>query len=153
MEVGTLALELGAGRGQGREVEVDLAALARSLLNRREVSRYQVVVGHLAHLLPVSRVVVLRCHPLELDRRLARARRGSPRERRENVAAEATDLILLEALRTKRPLWEVDTTGRSVAAVAREVARILRRPASPRFGRVDWLADPRVTDYLLRPVP
>ena len=64
------------------------------------------------------------------------------------MAAEATDVILLESLGHER-VWEIDTTSRSVSAVAEEIVRLLtRRPAS-RFGTVNWLADPTVTDELL----
>ena len=65
------------------------------------------------------------------------------------VVAETTDVVLLEALRRRRRVWEVDTTGRSVADVAREVDAIVRDRAGPHHGSVDWLADPLVTDYLL----
>jgi adenylate kinase len=107
------------------------------------------VVGHLSHLLPIRDAVVLRCHPVELLARLRTARRGSASDRRENVVAETTDVVLLEALRRRRRVWEVDTTGRSVADVAREVDAIVRDRAGPHHGSVDWLADPLVTDYLL----
>ena len=46
-------------------------------------------------------------------------------------------------------MHEVDTTGRSVEEVAREVDRLLRQGGPSRHGRVDWLADPRVTAHLL----
>ncbi len=93
---------------------------------------------------------MLRCNPLELERRLARARRGSARDRAENVIAEATDAILFEAIRAGRRVWEIDTTGLDPDAVARRVAwRIAHRGRSG-YGRVDWLADPAVTEELLR---
>lgn len=131
-------------------VAVDLAALRAAERRRPPAARADVYVGHLAHLLPCRDVVVLRCHPLELRRRLDRARRGSEDDRRENVAAEATDVVLIEALSLRRRVWEVDTSGRPPGAVAREVARLVRTRPPPRYGHVDWLADRRVTDYLLR---
>ena len=109
------------------------------------------VVGHLAHLLPVHDVIVLRCHPLELERRLRAADRGTPAERHENFVAEATDVVLREALGPRRRVWEIDTTRRPVGSVARAVAERLRRRGPPAFGKVDWLADPRVTAHLLDP--
>lgn len=113
----------------------------------------EVVVGHLAHFLPVRYVVLLRCHPRELARRLERARRGNPKQRRENVTSEAIDLILAECRTAGRRVIQVDTTGRTVTSVAREVAAILRRGGRGRGATVDWLADPTVTDYLLHRAP
>lgn len=147
-EVAALAPRLGAARSTPTGVEVDLRRLRTRL--ERDLPSRAVWVGHLAHLLPVRDVVVLRCHPLELLRRLDRAERGSRYDRVENVAAEATDVVLLEALGLRRRVWEVDTTSRGLRSVAAEVARLLARRPPPAYGRVDWLADPRVTDYLLR---
>ena len=149
VEVADLARSAGFGRGHGRETVVDLAQLVRAAERDRLLDRYDLVVGHLAHLLPVSRTIVLRCHPVELLGRLRRARRGTPSDRHENFVCEATDVVLLEAIGTGRPVTEVDTTGRSVGLVAREVRRqiALRPRALPRT--VDWLSDPRVTEHLL----
>jgi adenylate kinase len=149
VEVSDLAVRLGAGRRLRNGVAVDLPRLRRALARRGAWGDAELVVGHLAHLLPVRDVIVLRCRPTELERRLVRAHRGTPRERFDNFVAEATDVILFEALAGRRRVWEVDTTGRSVAAVAREVARRVRVRGAPRYGSVRWLADARVTAHLL----
>jgi broad-specificity NMP kinase len=142
-------VRVGAARGRGRKVEVDLPKLGRWLRAHRADPAPSVLVGHLAHRLPVRDAIVLRCHPVELLARLRGARRGVRRERTENVLAEATDVVLLEALSLGRRLWEIDTTGRTVEDVAREVDRLLRGRWRSRYGVVNWLADPVVTDYLL----
>jgi adenylate kinase len=108
-----------------------------------------VIVGHLAHLLPIRDVVVLRCHPKELARRLAGSRRISPADLHENLLAEATDVVLVEAVERRRRIWEIDTTGRPAASVAAEVARRIRTRGPPSFGNVDWLGDRWVTAHLL----
>jgi adenylate kinase len=148
-EVGDFAVATGCGRRQGRTVTVDLPRLEREFSALHRAVGLDVYVGHLAHLLPIRDVVVLRCHPLELARRLGRARRGTRSDREANVVAEAIDLVLREAVAPRRRVWEVDTTGRTKADVATEVRRCIARRSSSRFGKVDWLADPRVTDYLL----
>jgi adenylate kinase len=147
VEVADLALAWGLATRVRSGVSVDVPRLARRY--RRSPPDVDLVVGHLAHLLPVRDVVVLRCHPRVLARRLVRSHRGSARERRENYVAEALDFVLLEALRPGRRVWEVDTTNRTADAVARAVTRILGRRPGSRFGHVDWLADPAVTEHLL----
>ncbi|MGI0071424.1 MAG: AAA family ATPase [Thermoplasmata archaeon] len=149
IEVADLAARFGAARRVRGGVEVDVPALRRRLRRAGALRRVDLVVGHLAHLLPIRDAVVLRCHPAELERRLRAARRGSAAERRGNVIAEATDVVLFEAAGPGRRVWEIDTTGRSVAAVAREVRRRLRVRGRSKYGRVDWLADARVTAHLL----
>jgi adenylate kinase len=149
IEVAELALELGAGERTGTAVEVDLAHLRDRFRTWRSRPADLVVVGHLAHLLPIRDVVLLRCHPAELARRLRRAGGRSVLARQENVVAEAIDLILGEAVAARRRVWEVDTTARPPEEVARVVERLLSRRPPPRRGIVDWLADPGVTVQLL----
>jgi broad-specificity NMP kinase len=151
VELGDLAVREGLGRRHGRSVEVDLPALARWVARRPGLPDRTVVVGHLAHLLPIRDVFVLRCRPDVLVARLRSARRGTAADRRENYLAEALDVVLLEAVRLGRTVWEVDTTGRTVGSVAAEVGRILARRPPARFGRVDWLADRRIAAHLLDP--
>lgn len=147
VEVSDLAFAWGFARRQGDTVWVDLPAVCQQF--RRTPPPVDLVVGHLAHLLPVRDVVVLRCHPETLLERLRRARRGSPRDRRENYLAEALDVVLVEAIRPGRRVWEVDTTHRLPDAVARVVRRTAQLRPPPHYGRVDWLADPVVTAHLL----
>ncbi len=149
VEVGDLARRFGAAHGTGRGVEVDLDALARAIRRPGALDGVDVVVGHLAHLLPIRDAVVLRCHPRELLARLRRARRGSRADRRANFVCEATDAIAIEARGLGRHVLEIDTTGRSTGSVAREVARWLRAPGPSRLRTVDWLSDPDVTAHLL----
>lgn len=149
VEVGALAVEWGLATPADGGVEVDLARVCRRARRPGAFGPTELVVGHLAHLLPLREVVVLRCRPDLLARRLGRARRGSAEERQENVVAEATDLILLEAVRAGRRVWEVDTTNRRVADVAEEVRRRLLERGPADYGRVAWLRDPRVTAQLL----
>ena len=149
-EVGDLALELASGRRRGsRSIEVDLVRLRQRLRSGAALAGIDIVVGHLAHLLPIRDVVVLRCHPVELERRLRRAHRGTAPERQENFVVEATDAVLREALAGRRRVWEVDSTGRPVAEVANAVARRVAHRGPPSYGRVDWLRDPAVTAHLL----
>jgi adenylate kinase len=150
-EVGELALREGVGRSIRGDVEVDLPALARRMGPAGSVPTDVVLVGHLAHLLPVHDVVVLRCRPDVLVRRLRTARRGTETERKENFLAEALDVVLSEAVERGCRVWEVDTTRRSVASVAAEVEGLLVRRPAARFGGVDWLSDRRVAAHLLDP--
>ncbi|MCI4342439.1 MAG: AAA family ATPase [Thermoplasmata archaeon] len=147
-EVGDLANTLGASSGRGRARTVDLRRLARRM--PRQPERPTVIVGHLAHLLPVSRAVLLRCHPLVLRQRLGRRRSLTSLERKENLVAEAIDLVRWEVEERGIPVQEIDATRRTPDSVARSVRMALDATVLPPGRRVDWLADPRVTEELLR---
>jgi len=102
-----------------------------------------IVEGHLAHLLPCDRVVVLRCRPDVLAARLAS--RNYPEEKiAENVEAEALDVILIETLEEHpgEHVLEVDATALSVSAVADRIEQFIQKERPSSYGSIDW------TDYL-----
>ncbi|USZ68300.1 AAA family ATPase [Halorussus salilacus] len=101
------------------------------------------VESHLAHHLDADRVVVLRCHPEELERRLLE--RGEPEAKAsENAESEALDVILSEAVSEHgvENVYEVDTTDRTPEEVADDIAAVLAGEREPSAGEVDFL------DYL-----
>ena len=98
-----------------------------------------IVEGHLAHLLPCDRVVVLRCRPDVLRERLAP--RDYPEEKiAENAEAEALDVILIETLEEHpdEHVIEVDTTDLGVAECANRIERFIRGELPPSYGAIDW---------------
>ena len=147
VEVAELAREWGVGhRSRGGWV-VDLGRMRARY--RRSPPRVDLVVGHLAHLLPIRDVIVLRCQPRTLFERLKSSGRGADADRRENYLAEALDVVLAEAVRPGRRVWEVDTTDRSPTRVGHRVRELLSQRPPSSYGRVDWLADRSVTAHLL----
>jgi adenylate kinase len=114
---------------------VDLEAI-EAWLGERE----GVVESHLAHLVPADRVVVLRCHPDELERRLLE-RGESEAKASENAESEALDLILSEAVSEhgRERVYEIDTTDRTSEEVAREIDRVVAGEREPSAGEVNFL--------------
>lgn len=97
-----------------------------------------VLVGHLAHLLSVDLTVVLRCRPSVLAARLRD--RGWPEAKvRENLEAEACDVILVEAVEAGGEVAEVDATGMAPGQVADAIEAILAGEREKyAVGHVDW---------------
>ncbi len=134
-----------AERGS-REVDVD--ALDEAVRRRLADATDPVVVeGHLAHHLgAATHALVLRLKPQVLARRLEK--RGWPKEKvRENIEAEAIDLILQECVARfgERRTYELDVTGKRRHEVARVVAGVAHAdPAHTKnvqIGRVTWTAE------------
>ena len=95
-----------------------------------------VVPNHLAEL-----IIVLRCDPNELMKRLRR-RRIPKKKMYENVAAEVLDVCLVNALESfdRKKVCEIDTTQRTLKSVLREAKEVVDGRINPGFGKVDWLA-------------
>lgn len=95
------------------------------------------IEGHLSHLLDVDAVIILRCNPEELEKRL-KAKKWNERKIRENLEAEALDIVLDRALEKHEKVWEIDTTGRNAEEVADEIERIVKKMPPPEYGKIDW---------------
>ena len=104
------------------------------------------VESHLAHEFAADRVVVLRCHPEEIERRLRE--RGEPESTVvENAESEALDVVLGHAVQNhgEEAVYEIETTDRSPDAVAAEIAAVIAGECEPGAGTVsyvEYLSDP-----------
>jgi adenylate kinase len=117
----------------------DLDAVAGYLDGREDV----LFESHLAHHFDADRVVVLRCHPEQLESRLTD--RGEPAEKaEENAESEALDVVLAEAVEQagEDSVYEIDTTERSPEATAAEIAAVVAGEREPSAGTVSFI------DYL-----
>jgi len=126
---------------------VDLEAVAAFLEGEDDV----LIESHLAHHLEVDLVIVLRCAPAVLERRLAQRGEDDPDAAEseesiaENAESEALDVILGEAVAQhgREAVYEIDTTDRSPTAVADEIAAAIAGERPPSAGTVDY------SEYLL----
>ncbi len=116
--------------------DLDLDELQEAL--EREGFQDGVLVGHLSHLLDVDMVIVLRCHPEVLARRLE-SRKWSLAKVRENALAESLDIILAEAVDSGSPVFEVDTTELSPPETEGAALEILAGEKEKyAVGNIDW---------------
>lgn len=132
--------ELTTGHDDERDTLVaDLDAVGSWLDDYEDV----VVESHLAHEFDADRVVVLRCAPAVIERRL-RERGESAESARENAESEALDVILSHAVQNhgEDSVYEIETTDRSPESVAAEIEAVIAGEREPSAGTVDY------TDYL-----
>jgi len=97
------------------------------------------VEGHIAHLLPCDRIVVLRCRPDELKKRLT-LRKYRQKKIQENADAEALDVCLIETVEEFGPeqILELDTTGRDAGYCADRIEGFFKGEIPADFGHIDW---------------
>ncbi|DAC72235.1 MAG TPA: NMP kinase [Thermoplasmata archaeon] len=100
--------------------------------------------GHVSHLLTaMDKVLILRCYPKELKKRLLE-KKWTAKKIKENVDAETIDVILCEAAE-KHPvknIFEIDTTKKTVEEVAASIIEIVKKKFQPTksytIGQIDW---------------
>jgi adenylate kinase len=96
-----------------------------------------ILEGHTSHLLPVDIIIVLRASPSALRERL-KSRGWSDAKVKENIEAEALDIILVEAIETNKKVYEIDTTNMSPMQVRDAVLEVIRGTEKYGPGSVDF---------------
>ncbi len=130
-------LIVGRDAGRGSD-EVDVDALRDGLHVPAKVAFLK---SHYSHRMDVNLAIVLRCRPSVLRGRLE-ARGWSPEKVRENVEAEAIDVILQEAVGRLPFVFEVDTTSATPAEAAEAILAILQgKTKGHEPGSVDWTSE------------
>ncbi|MCU0852651.1 MAG: adenylate kinase family protein [Thermoplasmata archaeon] len=115
--------------------EVDVAKLAKAV---SKMEGDMVLEGHFSHMLKPDLAIVLRCSPKVLEKRL-RKKGWDEKKVRENVEAEAVDVVLIETLENVPEVFEIDTTDMKPESVARAIKRIVSGERQKyRVGHVDW---------------
>ena len=97
--------------------------------------------GHISHLLPqnlIDLVIVLRCKPSILEKRLKK-KRWNKLKIDENVEAELIGIIAYEARQTHKKVFEIDTSRKSPQKVAKEVKAILKGTGNKYKKHIEWL--------------
>jgi adenylate kinase len=135
-------LVLGIDRKRGSK-EVDLRSLGR-LVKKLDVKGDTIFLeGHLSHLLPVDRAIVLRCHPEVLRKRL-KARRWPMAKVRENLEAEAMGVITRECVGARLDCYEIDVSNikpHDVASLVSRLARSRRGVMGYKPGKIDYFEE------------
>lgn len=136
IHLGETAERFGLLLGEGEDNIVDLQRLNEFVKSHNK--DYVFLDGHYSHLLDVDLIIVLRCNPDTIIERLKRMSWDDSKIR-ENAEAEAVDVILIEALETEKPTYEIDCTNLRPEEVASDILSIVgnnRKEFKP--GNVDW---------------
>ncbi|MDO5844198.1 MAG: adenylate kinase family protein [Methanocorpusculum sp.] len=97
------------------------------------------VEGAFAHYLTCDKIIVLRCRPDVLKKRLA-PRGYSAEKVRENLEAEALDVILIETADAfaSEQIYEIDTTNIKTDIIADKIVSFANDDVESSFGELDW---------------
>ena len=135
---------------------VKLPELARELSAAIKSEKRSIIVdGHLGceMLLPVQKVIVLRCDPKELRARLS-ARNYPAEKLSQNALSEALDYCAVQSEKHygARKVWEINTTGKTPMQVLAEAEKIIsgKKRKKERVSFPDALAREAITGEKIR---
>jgi adenylate kinase len=123
---------------------IDINKLNTSIQKHYNTDALVFFEGHVGHLLKeIDKVIILRCHPKELKKRL-RKKKWSNKKIKENIDAETIDVILCEAVErhSKENIFEIDTTKKTIEEIAAIIGDIVKKNFQPTkpytIGQIDW---------------
>ena len=125
--------------------EVNIDGLNKHIKEQLKTIEYDTIFleGHVSHLLELSElVIILRCHPNVLKKRLS-AKSWSENKILENLEAEAVDSITIECVNNYKQdkIFEVDTTSESPKEIVQRIVAIVKCEVDSNEylpGRIDW---------------
>lgn len=123
-------------------IDVDKVNIA--LQNHINSSKSVLIEGHLSHLLTaVEKIIILRCHPKTLLKRLNE--KGWKQQKiKENLEAEMLDVILSESIEihSEENISEIDTTNQSPNSIVTSIKSLInshfKKDIATRPGSIDW---------------
>ena len=117
--------------------EVDISMIKQRFFDL--FKKYDIVEGHLTHHLGLSPVVILRCSPDELRKRMA-SKGWSQEKVEENILVEILDVILMESLEMEvKDIYEIDTTDKLPEEISSDIQDILKGNTDKfAYGKIDW---------------
>jgi len=140
MQVNELAEKLNAFTGYDKKRECKILDMDKLEKEINEIKGNVVIEGHTSHLFPVDLVIVLRCNPETLKKRLEKRYPTNPSKVQENLEAEILGVITSEAVMNNKRVYETDTSDKSEEESVNDILKILKGETEGfKIGKIDWL--------------
>jgi adenylate kinase len=118
---------------------VDMKRLRKEFAKLKKENRNMVFESLYAHEFPADFIIVLRCNPKILEKRL-RKKYSWHTKITENLEAEMLGMITYEAAKHSKKVFEVDTSRKTPSQVVAVITKILSGHGDKyKAGRIDWL--------------
>jgi len=140
IQVNELAEKLNAFTGYDKKRECNILDIKKLEREINKIKDNFVIEGHTSHLFSVDIVIVLRCNPEVLKKRLEKRYPKNNLKVKENLETEILGVITSEAIMTNKNVCEIDTTDKKPEEVVDNILEILRGNINKfKLGKIDWL--------------
>ncbi len=140
IQINELAEKLNAFTGYDKKRECKILDMDKLEKEINEIKGNVIIEGHTSHLFPVDLVIILRCKPEILKKRLEKRYPSNPSKVQENLEAEILGVITSEAVMNNKKVYEIDTSDKSVEESVNDVLKILEGKTKEfKIGKIDWL--------------
>lgn len=149
ISVNDLAKELNAYLGEDKKRKAKIVDMKKIKNYLKKIKENVIIEGHVAHEIPCDVVIVLRCNPEALEKRLKERYPNDLEKIKENVDVEILGVITSEAVEFNNKVYEVNTTNKSIDQNVDDILNILDgRIVEYEVGLIDWLE--KYEEWLLK---
>jgi adenylate kinase len=146
IQINELAEKLDAFVGYDKEMGSKILDIDRLKKEIKKLKGNIILEGHTSHLFPVDLVIVLRCNPEILKKRLEKKFPSNPLKVQENLEAEILGVITSEAVMENKKVYEIDTSEGLKESVDNILKILDGKTEEFRVGKIDWLE--KYYDYI-----
>jgi len=140
ISVNDLAKDLNAYLGEDKKRNVKILDMEKIEEYLERVEDNVIIEGHAVHEIPCDIVIILRCNPDILEKRLKERYPDKPEKTKENVDAEILGVITSEAVKCSEKVYEIDTSSKSVDQNVNDIVEIINDNTKDyEVGLIDWL--------------
>jgi len=140
IQVNELAEKLNAFKGYDKKRECKILDMKKLENEIKKIKENVIIEGHTSHLFPTDIVIVLRCNPEVLKKRLEKRYPSKPSKVQENLEAEILGVITSEAVMNNGKIYEINTSERGVKENVDNILEILKGKTKEfNVGKIDWL--------------
>jgi len=140
ISINEFAEELDAFVGYDKKMESRILDLDKLKKEMKKNKGDFILEGHTSHLFPMDLVIVLRCNPEILKKRLEKRYPNNKLKVQENLEVEILGVITSEAVANNKKVYEIDTSNKSVEKSVDDVSNILKgKTKSFQVGKISWL--------------
>jgi len=140
VSINEFAEELDAFIGYDKKMESRILDMNKLKKEIKKLKGNIILEGHTSHLFPVDVVIVLRCNPEILKKRLEKRFPSNRLKVQENLEAEILGVITSEAIMNNKKVYEIDTSEKSVEQSVNDILKILKGKTDEfKIGKIDWL--------------
>jgi adenylate kinase len=142
IQINELAEEIDAFTGYDEKRDSRIIDMDRLEKEIKKLKGNLIIEGHTSHLFPVNFVIILRCNPEVLKKRLERKYPSNPSKIQENLEAEILGVITSEAVMINKKVYEIDTSDKKEKDSVHDILKILEGKTEEfKIGKIDWLEE------------
>jgi adenylate kinase len=142
IQINEFAAELDAFVGYDEKMKSKILDMNKLKKEIKKLKGDFIIEGHTSHLFPVDVIIVLRCNPKNLKKRLKEKFSNNPQKIQVNLEAEILGAITSESIMNNKKVHEIDTADKSIEETVSEILKILKKDSEKyNAGKIDWLEE------------